>query len=350
MNNNAINYMKRALQLAQKGEATVSPNPLVGAVIVKNGKIIGEGYHIRKGEGHAEVNAVKNANECVKNSTLYCTLEPCCHTNKTTPPCTELIIERGISEVVIAALDPNPEVAGKGVKRLEEAGVKVSFGLLEKEAKKQNKVFFKNMTTSLPYIHIKSAVTLDGRIATSSGDSKWISSSEARGEVHEMRNKYDAVMIGKNTLRADNPSLNTRQGEEVIKENIKVIVGTLESTDTRLKIFSDPKKVINITKDDSTEIEGVRKIQIKKTWKETFEQLYRAGVCSLLVEGGSALVSSLLKEDAFDELTFYVNPKLVGNGPSIFVENDTKTIADGIALNGKWRLNNSNEAIFEVMK
>lgn len=347
---NDVQYMRRALDLAELGSSTVSPNPLVGAVLVKNGKIIGEGHHQVRGEGHAEVNAIKNASEDVEGSTLYCTLEPCCHTNKITPPCTDLIIKKKIKRVVIAALDPNPLVSGKGVDTLRNDSVDVVLSVLEEEAKKQNKIFFKNMAKKQPFIHLKVASTLDGRIATSEGDSRWITSDFARQEVHALRLKYDAVMIGKNTLRQDNPSLNARESDKVLKETHKIIIGDLEEKDLHLNIFKSEKPVINIFNKKELKHPLLKSIKKSSTWTETFKDLYKENICSILVEGGAVLISSLIEEESYDEATFYFSTKVIGNGPSLFNNEKNKLMSEAKELNGTWRILRSQEAVLEVLK
>lgn len=345
-----IQYMKRALDLAELGSSTVSPNPLVGAILVKNGKIIGEGFHKRKGEAHAEVLAIENATENVEGSTLFCTLEPCCHTNKSTPPCIDLILRKKIKKVVIATRDPNPMVAGKGIELLKDNKVEVVEDILKEEAIRQNEIFFKNMLNQKPFIHIKVGSTLDGRIATDSGDSKWITSEYARQEVHELRKKYDAVMIGKNTLRNDNPRLNARADEIEIKEGIKIIVGDLEERDLNLNIFKSTKPIINIYNNKKLANEKIKSIKRNSSWDETFKDLFKLDICSVLIEGGSILVSSLLKEGEYDRATFYLSPKIIGNGPSLFNDKDNQKMDKAIGLNGKWRILRSQEAVLEVEK
>ena len=199
-------YMKRAIELALEGEGYVNPNPMVGAVIVKDGRIIGEGYHRRYGELHAERNAIASLTESAEGATIYVTLEPCCHYGKT-PPCTEAIIENKLSRVVIGSKDPNPLVAGKGVKRLREAGIEVIEDFLRDECDELNPVFFHYITTGLPYVVLKYAMTMDGKIATRTGASKWITGEEARGEVQRLRHKYSAIMAGIGTVLADDPLL-----------------------------------------------------------------------------------------------------------------------------------------------
>jgi diaminohydroxyphosphoribosylaminopyrimidine deaminase/5-amino-6-(5-phosphoribosylamino)uracil reductase len=337
--------MKRAIQLAKKGRMTVSPNPMVGAVVVKDGKVIGEGFHLKKGESHAEVNALNSAHGSVEGATLYCTLEPCCHTKKTTPPCTDFIIEKKIKRVVVACLDPNPEVSGKGIEKLKSAGINIDSGILENEASDLNKVFFKNMKSGLPYIHLKAALTLDGRMCSSSGNSKWISSQEARDEVHYIRESYDSVMIGRKTLLADNPKLTARREGRITKNLKKIIVGNLSEEEIKLDLFKDKGLVLNLYS-AKTCFKG-KKIKLH-FWEEALKDLYQDGICSILVEGGSSLLTSLIEQNHYDEATFYMTKKLVGNGKSLFESDIIKDMKMAKALNGSWRLNASGEAILEV--
>ena len=346
-----ITYMKRALELAKKGLGTVTPNPMVGAVVVKNGKIIGEGFHKVKGGDHAEVDAIKNASSSVEGCDVYCTLEPCCHTNKLTPPCTELLISKKVKRVFIACLDPNPEVAGKGIKKLEEHGIEVHVGLLEEEAIELNKVFFKFITDGKPYIHLKMAMTLDGKMFSQTGSSKWITSETARNEVHQLRKAYDAVWIGMNTLLEDDPSLNTRESEIITKENKKVVIGDLRKLKNKeLKVLTHKDKLYGIHTGSELEELGFEYFQFNGRLSDSLQWLGDKGITSLLVEGGSKLISSLIEEDLYNEISVYVAPKLIGNGSSIYESKNNFDMEKAMSLKGSWRLLDSNEAVFEVKK
>lgn len=332
--------------MAELGRMTVSPNPMVGAVIERDGEILGEGFHLKKGDPHAEVNAISSSKKSVEGATLYCSLEPCCHTNKTTPPCVDLIIEKKIKKVVVASKDPNPDVSGKGLEKLKAAGIEVIYGVLESESDYLNKVFFKNMKSSLPYLHIKAAITLDGRICSETGSSKWISSEEARREVHFLRESYDAIMIGKNTLRNDNPELTARDGENITKDPFKIIVGNLTDKDLTLNIFKNSEKIINLYTGE-TKFPGTC-IKLNE-WNIALKELFSLGVCSILIEGGAHLISSLIEADLFDEATFYVTKKLIGNGTPLFVSGKNKDMENAKNLNGSWRMTASGEAVLEVI-
>ena len=203
-------FLRQCFTLAKKAKGFVSPNPLVGAILVKKGKVIGRGYHKRYGSDHAEVNALKNAKEGVAGSTLYCNFEPCCHTKKQTPPCVPLIIQKKIKRVVISNFDPNKEVNGKGVKQLREAGVEVITDILEDEGKDLNKFYFKYVSEKLPYITLKIAQSIDGKISEAKDKQTWLTGKESINYVHKLRSEYDAVLVGAGTIRTDNPLLNVR--------------------------------------------------------------------------------------------------------------------------------------------
>lgn len=326
--------MKRAFDLSLKGLGTVSPNPLVGAVIVKNGEIISEGFHKRSGEGHAEYNAIMSSKQSVKNSTLYCTLEPCCHLDKKTPPCTALIIEKKISKVVISNLDPNPKVSGKGVEALNAAGIEVEVGLLSDLGEQINRVFFLNMRKGRPYVHLKQALGLDGRTATSTGDSKWITSEVARSEVHQMRYEYDAVMVGSKTAIQDDPSLTAREGSDVRKVPKRVVMVGSTPLPNDLQLLRDEYA-------DSTILVH------NKGPDAALEDLYSQGVRSILLEGGSQLASTFINAGLVDQVTYYISPKLIGNGAPIFINGEIRCISESKRLKGSWRILSSGEAVYE---
>jgi len=346
--------MKRAIQLAKRGQGTASPNPIVGAVVVKNNFVIGEGFHLKRGEDHAEVVAIRSATESVSGATLFCTLEPCCHTKKLTPPCTELIIGSGISKVVIGSKDVNPEVSGKGIELLKSAGIEVISGVLENECTHLNKPFNKFMKTGNPFIHLKVAMTLDGRMATDSNSSKWITSEYARSEVHDLRKKYDAVLIGRQTLLSDNPSLNTRSGNKVIKENYKIILGSGKGISDSLNIFRDTSKVHVITNDQSSwgdlEIPKENVHSLGNDITAALTEIAKRGILSILVEGGPRTISTFIREDIYDCITFFISPKLIGNGSSVYMSNEVQEMENALNLDGQWRIGKSNEAIYEVEK
>jgi len=314
--------MERALELAKKGTGKVNPNPLVGAVIVKNGEIIGEGYHECYGEAHAERNAVKNAKESVEDSTIYVTLEPCAHYGKT-PPCVDLIIEKKFKKVVIGMLDPNELVAGKSIEKLKKNGIEVIVGIKEEECKKLNEIFIKYITSKSPFVILKSGMSLDGKIATYSGESKWITSKESREDAQNLRNRLNSIMVGVNTVIADDPELTCRINND--KKLIRIVV------DTNLRIPLDSKVINN--KDKLTIIAttlnsnenkkqalrdlGIKVIEVseknnKVNLKELLRKLGQEGIDSVLIEGGGTLNFSALEENIVDKVIFYIAPKILG--------------------------------------
>ena len=314
--------MERALELAKKGIGKVNPNPLVGAVIVKNGEIIGEGYHECYGEAHAERNAVKNAVRTVEGSTIYVTLEPCAHYGKT-PPCVDLIIEKKFKKVVIGMLDPNEKVAGKSIEKLKKHGIDVVVGVKEEECKKMNEIFIKYITSKIPFVILKSGMSLDGKIATYSGESKWITSKESREDSQNLRNRLNSIMVGVNTVIADDPELTCRVNNE--KNLIRIIV------DTNLRIPLDSKVVNNndkltivATTLNSNENKkqtlrdlGIKVIEVseknnKVNLKELVKKLGQEEIDSILIEGGGTLNFSALEENIVDKVIFYIAPKILG--------------------------------------
>lgn len=315
-------YIQRCFALALAGLGTASPNPLVGAVIVKNGRVIGEGHHEKYGQAHAEVKAFENCEEDPQGATLYCSLEPCSHTQKQTPPCVDLIIEKKISRVVVANQDPNPQVAGRGLTKLSEAGVEVTAGLLEEQGARLNEVFFKWVTQKMPFVHLKIATTMDAKMATNSGDSKWISDPWARIEVHEMRLKYDAVMIGRETLNLDDPELSVRLVSNKGKIPRKIVVGNASRMNKGAKLFKDPKNLILVGPSENKSFHEnclvLNDYGSIDGWKNVFQELAAQKVSSILVEGGPTLLSTLLKNQLYDRLTQYYCPLLLGEGRSFY--------------------------------
>lgn len=317
--------MKRAIQLAKIGEGYTYPNPLVGAVIVKHNNIIGEGYHGYYGGPHAEVNALKNATEDVREATMYVTLEPCSHYGKT-PPCANAIVQSGIKKVVIAMKDPNNLVSGRGIEILKKNGVKVITGICEKEARKVNEVFIKYITTKIPFCIMKTAMTLDGKIATVSGDSKWISNEYSRKYVHEIRHRVSGIMVGIGTVLRDNPSLTTRLKDKNGRDSSRIIVDSsaripLESKILNLK--SDVKTIVATTelakgeklqaiKDKGAEIivTPLKNNRVDLTY--LMQELGKRGIDSVLLEGGASLNYSALDEKIVDKVISFIAPKIIG--------------------------------------
>jgi len=318
-------YMKKALELARLGEGYTSPNPLVGALIVKKGKIIAEGYHEKYGENHAEVNAFLDASEDVKGADMYVTLEPCSHQGKT-PPCADRIVKEGIKRVFIGMKDPNPLVAGRGVEILEKNGIEVKSGILEKEAVELNEIFIKYITENKPFCILKTAMSLDGKIATSSGDSKWISNEKSRKYVHQLRHRVSGIMVGIGTVLADDPMLTTRLENKKSKDPHRIII----DTEGRIPLDS---KILNLKSHSKTIIATTEKITSEKVksledknaevvicplknnkvdLNYLFEYLAKMGIDSILVEGGSTLNESILKEKLVDKVVTFIAPKIIG--------------------------------------
>lgn len=314
-------YMQRALELAVKGEGSVNPNPLVGAVIVKDNKVIGEGYHERYGEGHAEVNAFKNATEDVEGATMYVTLEPCSHYGKT-PPCARKIVEKKIKRVVIGSTDPNPLVAGNGVKILKENGIEVVTGVLEKECRDMNYIFNKFIVTKKPFVIMKTAMTLDGKIASTTGDSMWITGEEARKYVHKIRNKVAAIMVGIGTVLKDNPELTCRIENGVnpvrvivdSKGRIPIDTKVINIKDTSCTIVATTND-IDIEKAKALEDRGVKIIKTQGNKVDLNELMVKLGemkIDSILLEGGSTLNFSALEAGIVDKVQAFIAPKMIG--------------------------------------
>ena len=330
-------FIVRCFDLAKKALGYTSPNPIVGAVIVVpelNYKIIGEGYHTAYGKPHAEVEAINNAikrgyKNLLKKSVLYVNLEPCCHYGKT-PPCVDKIIEVGIKKVVCAMYDVNPIVRKKGIKKLLDAGVDCKVGVLEKEAKELNKFYIKWMTKKLPYVTLKVASSLDGKIATYTGDSKWITSQEARKYVYKLRTIYDAVMVGINTIVVDNPRLTSHQNG---RNPVRVVVGDVSKLSVKKKynIFSNDAKTLIFTKKNKNikffeKFENV-KIYSYDTKLIPFNLILSVlakehNISSVLVEGGGETIWNLIKEKMVDDMIIFFAPKIVGG-------KDAKTWVEG---------------------
>jgi diaminohydroxyphosphoribosylaminopyrimidine deaminase/5-amino-6-(5-phosphoribosylamino)uracil reductase len=318
-------YMKRALELAKLGEGHTSPNPLVGAVIVKNGKIIGEGYHEKYGENHAEVNAFLNAEEDVTGADMYVTLEPCSHYGKT-PPCSERIVKEGIKKVFIAMEDPNPLVAGRGIQILKEAGIEVETGILKKEAEDLNEIFLKYIKDKIPFCILKTAMSLDGKIATYTGDSKWISNEKSRRYVHQLRHKVSSIMVGIGTVLADDPLLTTRLEDKDGTDPIRVIVDSKGRIPLESKVINSTSRAktilattSKIPKHKKEQLES-KKVEVVITPTKNdqvylnylFKYLGDEGIDSVLVEGGSTLNESIIKEKLVDKVITFIAPKIIG--------------------------------------
>lgn len=322
-------YMQLAISLAKQGSPFTAPNPLVGAVIVKDDEVIGRGFHARYGELHAERRALQNCSELGNNPTgaaLYVTLEPCCHTGKQ-PPCTEAIIDAGISKVIVGSSDPNPLVAGKGISQLRQAGITVIEGLLEAKCNAVNKIFFHYITNGLPYMVCKYAMTLDGNIATGTGDSKWISGKEALEFVHTLRSTYTAIMVGSGTVLADDPLLTSHGG---VKDPIRIVCDSRLRTPLTAQLVRTAhqyKTIIATVPQEKDLQEKIQKLEQAgcSVWilpetnghldlKALLKKAAREKIDSIFVEGGAGLHTSLLAERLVQKLIVIVAPKLCGAG------------------------------------
>lgn len=329
--------MQRCISLAQNGKGNVSPNPMVGCVIIKNNSIIGEGYHAKFGGAHAEVNAIHSASRSVEGTDVYVNLEPCNFFGKT-PPCTELLIERRVRKVYVAMLDPNPKVNGKGVAKLREAGIEVEVGIMEHQARKLNEIFIKFITKGLPFVALKVAQSLDGKIALKNGKSKYITSKESLKKVHELRAEYDAILVGAGTVKADDPKLNARFAEG--KSPIKIIIDGNLSSRVESEAFASGRILVFYSsrinrrskinrKLKILESHGVELISMKSNskgmieLKDVLKKIASMNIASMLVEGGTSIFSQFIESNLADKLHLFIAPKIFGSGLGF---------ADGIAL------------------
>lgn len=327
--------MAQALALAEKGRGYVSPNPLVGALLVKNGKIVGKGYHKAFGGPHAEINALMSAKKRngAKHATLYVTLEPCTFYGKT-PPCVNALVCAGLKKVVIATQDPNPKVCGKGVAILKKAKIKTKVGVLAKACQKQNESYFKYIKRRLPFVILKIAASLDGKIALWSGKSKWISSKQSRDFGQKLRLWADAILVGVNTILQDNPRLTCRVAPN--KELLKIILDSHLRIPLDALVFRKGKVIIFTAENNSLKAKqltqkGVKIIKLEKNkqgllpWQRILKELYQMGIATLLIEGGATVASEALKAKIVDKIYLFLAPKLLGKGIS-FTDTLAKTI------------------------
>ena len=326
-------YMRRAIELAKKGAGAVNPNPMVGAVVVKNEEVIGEGYHKFFGGPHAEVYALEDAGKEAEGAAIYVTLEPCSHYGKT-PPCAKKIIDMGIKKCFIGSSDPNPKVAGKGVAMLKEAGIEVVENVLKEECDEINQVFFKYIKTKIPYLFVKCGITLDGKIALSNGISKWITNSIAREKVQFYRNKFMGIMVGINTVLTDNPSLTARIENGV--NPFRIIVDPHLKIDKNCKVVenNEDEKTVIITSQKNLFDEDAEnnEIQLKQeglckenkvkfifidgekfSFKEMLEEIGKKGIDSVLLEGGETLISLAFEENVIDGGEIFIANKILGD-------------------------------------
>ena len=315
--------MARAISLARNGLGRTSPNPLVGAVIVRDGRIVAEGWHRKAGTPHAEIHALNMAGELARGATVYVSLEPCAHYGRT-GPCARALVEAGVSRVVVAMTDPNPKVAGKGIAILQEAGIEVTTGVLEQEARQLNEVFLKWMTTGLPFVALKTAMTLDGKIATAAGQSQWITNEASRYETHRLRDIFDGILVGINTALADNPSLTTRLKEYQGRNPVRIVVDSRARLPLTAKLVTDgaARTIVAVTEQAPAErVEALRSAGVEiivagssnhVDMQSLMEQLGAMKISSVLVEGGGSVNFSLLQAGLVDRVYAFIAPKLVG--------------------------------------
>ncbi len=332
-------YMGEALQMAEKARGKTSPNPLVGAVIVRNGNIVGKGFHKAAGTPHAEIHAIRNAREEANGADLYVTLEPCCHYGRT-GPCTDEIIKAGIKRVYYSLTDPNPKVKGKGAAALRRAGIEAVPGLLRGEAERQNEVYLKFIKTGRPFVCLKLAQSLDGCIAASNGESQWISSEASRKMVHLLRSQYDAVAVGAKTANIDNPSLTVRsvRGKNPYRIiisaslNVRKNLDLFRKNDDHKTILAAPKKNIDRFKIKNLTTWGIRSKGNGLSLEDFLNRAGQFGITSILVEGGAGLAASFIRAGLVDKFIFFVAPKLIGGGISSIADLGVGHPSEAIAL------------------
>lgn len=323
MNQTDRKFMRRAIALARKGVGRTSPNPAVGCVIVKDGTIVGEGWHKRAGGHHAEVHALEVAGAAARGADVFVTLEPCNHTGKT-PPCTEALIRAGVARVVIGMRDPNPHVAGNGLARLQEAGIRTEDSGMEEVCRALNRPFIKHVTTGLPFVTFKCAMTLDGNIATVTGESRWISCDASRRLVHRMRATHDAIMVGVDTIIADNPQLTVRhvQGRNPTRvivdtrlrtpESVEVLGGRLARKTIIATTEPNPKVHLRYTQQGAT-IMVCEEFDGRVSMQDLLARLGAMGIQSILLEGGSRLAGDMVRNGLIDEFVMFIAPKILGS-------------------------------------
>ncbi len=322
--------MTLALRLAAKGRGTTSPNPMVGAVVVRQGRIIGQGFHLRPGTPHAEILALRQAGKLARGATLYVTLEPCCHLKKRTPPCVPEIVRSGVRRVVVAMPDPNPLVKERGIKQLRQIGIPVAIGVAQQEAEELNKSYCHWMKTGRPYVTLKAGMTLDGKLATATGESRWITGVPSRREAHQLRREVDAIMVGVGTVLADDPSLTARTGARLetfaSRQPLRIIVDSRLRTPLKARILTQQniaKTVIATTAaaprarqaafhKKGIEVLMVSSMRDRVSLSALLKQLGRRGITSLLVEGGGEVNAAMLKAKLVDHIRLSMAPLLLG--------------------------------------
>ncbi|MEW6332881.1 MAG: bifunctional diaminohydroxyphosphoribosylaminopyrimidine deaminase/5-amino-6-(5-phosphoribosylamino)uracil reductase RibD [Thermodesulfobacteriota bacterium] len=353
-------YMRRALRLARRGEGDVSPNPMVGALIVRDGRIIAGGYHHRCGENHAEINAIRNAAEPVEGAVFYITLEPCSHFGRT-PPCVDALLACRPGRVVIGTTDPNPRVAGGGIRILQAHGIRTTVGVLAEPCRRLNEVFFKYIRSGLPFVTLKFAQTLDGRIATATGHSRWISSPPSLRFAHRLRGLHDAVLVGADTVIADDPELTCRLVRG--KNPLRIVVDSRLRTPTESRIYARQSSARTVVatagraaaeRRQPFEEAGVELLEIgaDRSGRVDLHMLLSAlgkrEITSLLVEGGAAVITSFLREKLADRLVVVIAPKIAGRGLDAVGDLDIRRMDDALRLTFRRILRRGDDIILDA--
>ncbi len=359
--------MTLALRLAAKGQGTTSPNPMVGAVVVRQDRIIGQGFHLRPGTPHAEILALRQAGKQAQGATLYVTLEPCCHLKKRTPPCVPEILRSRVRRVVIAMQDPNPSVKGRGAAALRRAGLSVTVGVARSEAEELNKSYCHWMKTGRPYVTLKAGMTLDGKLATATGESRWITGESSRQEVHQLRCGVDAVLIGVDTVLADDPSLTARTGPRLDtlarRQPLRIVVDSRLRTPFKAQVLAqqDKAKTIiattgagpaarrSVLQKKGIEILTLPALQGRVSLPALLTQLGRRGVLSLLLEGGSEVNAAMLKAKLVDHIRLYMAPLLLGgqNAKGVIGGKSPARLAGAIELRHVMTRSVGNDVVVE---
>ncbi|MFA6956135.1 MAG: bifunctional diaminohydroxyphosphoribosylaminopyrimidine deaminase/5-amino-6-(5-phosphoribosylamino)uracil reductase RibD [Thermoanaerobaculia bacterium] len=338
---NDAQFMHRALELAEKGRYSTSPNPMVGCVIVRDGRVVAEGFHERAGLPHAEIEALTACHDDPRGATLYVNLEPCSHHGRT-PPCADALIEAGVARVVVATGDPNPEVAGAGIDRLRAAGIVVEVGLLGDEARKLNEKFLVSAATGRPFVLLKAAITLDGKLATESRSSRWITSGEARERSLALREEYDAILVGAGTIATDDPELTRRLGLSTsITPWMRVVVDATGRVPVGARVLHDGGRTLLVTSSPSriTSSPGLEIVSgVPDSWDESLDasltELGARGCRSVIVEGGSGIHSALIRRRLWNKMAIFVAPKIIGgpSAPSLLGGDAVTDLADAWAI------------------
>lgn len=338
---NKEEYIRKTFELAKLGLGSTWPNPVVGAVIVKDGKIIGAGYHHKHGEDHAEVDAIKNCSESVEGATIYVNLEPCCHTNKTTPPCAQRLIAEKIKKVVICNLDPNPSVNGQGVELLRASGIEVEHGILDDEGEKLNEVFFLAQRKKRPFIHFKSASTLDGKTSLLNGQSQWITGEKARAHVHAVRSTHQGIIVGGETLRRDNPRLTVRLPGFTGQQPKRIVFTKSGNLPASSHFFTDEYKHLTLVythKELSFPFATDQVVKIK-TLQDAIDDLFQRKLINLMFEGGPVLSAEFFKHKLIDRVSIYQNLSFLGLGNGILGDLNLSSLQDRprlINIESRW--------------